>query len=126
MSKKPEGKTKERKKKADGKPADAQPAEFTAKVYRKELKRLHVELVKMQQWVVQEGLKVCIVFEGRDGAGKGGVIKAITERVSPRVFRWWHLLDGTGKPRSLGSAISAFSLAAKWSSWTVAGTTAPA
>lgn len=57
------------------------------KVYAKELKRLHVELVKLQQWVVQKGLKVCIVFEGRDGAGKGGTIKAITERVSPRVFR---------------------------------------
>ena len=51
------------------------------------LKRLHGELVKLQQWVVHEGLKVCIVFEGRDGAGKGGTIKAITERVSPRVFR---------------------------------------
>jgi polyphosphate kinase 2 len=46
-----------------------------------------VELVKLQQWVVKEGLKVCIVFEGRDGAGKGGTIKALTERVSPRVFR---------------------------------------
>lgn len=57
------------------------------KVYEKELKRLHVELVKLQQWVVHKGLKVCIVFEGRDGAGKGGTIKAITERVSPRVFR---------------------------------------
>jgi polyphosphate kinase 2 len=57
------------------------------KDYDKELKRLHVELVKLQQWVVREGLKVCIVFEGRDGAGKGGTIKAITERVSPRVFR---------------------------------------
>jgi len=55
--------------------------------YDKQLERLHVELVKLQQWVVQEGLKVCIVFEGRDGAGKGGTIKAITERVSPRVFR---------------------------------------
>jgi polyphosphate kinase 2 (PPK2 family) len=53
----------------------------------KELRRLHVELVKLQQWVVAKGLKVCIVFEGRDGAGKGGTIKAITERVSPRVFR---------------------------------------
>src|SRR6202042_1357906 len=52
-----------------------------------ELARLHVELVKVQQWVVHKGLKVCIVFEGRDGAGKGGTIKAITERVSPRVFR---------------------------------------
>ena len=50
-------------------------------------KKLHVELVKLQQWVVQQGLKVCVVFEGRDGAGKGGTIKAITERVSPRVFR---------------------------------------
>src|SRR6202161_1090149 len=57
------------------------------KDYLRELGRLHVELVKLQQWVVHKGLKVCIVFEGRDGAGKGGVIKAITERVSPRVFR---------------------------------------
>ncbi|NUB12871.1 polyphosphate kinase 2 [Azospirillum brasilense] len=48
---------------------------------------LHVELVKLQQWVVRKGMKVCIVFEGRDTAGKGGTIKAITERVSPRVFR---------------------------------------
>ena len=57
------------------------------KDYARELKKLHVELVKLQQWVVHKGLKVCIVFEGRDGAGKGGTIKAITERVSPRVFR---------------------------------------
>ncbi|WP_236234814.1 polyphosphate kinase 2 [Pseudomonas tohonis] len=57
------------------------------KVYEKELKRLHIELVKLQQWVVAKGLKVCVIFEGRDGAGKGGTIKAITERVSPRVFR---------------------------------------
>ena len=57
------------------------------KYYQRELKKLHVELVKLQQWVVAKGLKVCIVFEGRDGAGKGGTIKAITERVSPRVFR---------------------------------------
>lgn len=57
------------------------------KEYEKELRRLHVELVKLQQWVVAKGIKVCIVFEGRDGAGKGGTIKAIAERVSPRVFR---------------------------------------
>ena len=56
------------------------------KDYDKELARLHAELVKLQQWVVQKGLKVCIVFEGRDGAGKGGTIQAITDRVSPRVF----------------------------------------
>src|SRR6516162_10370328 len=55
--------------------------------YERELARLHVEFVKLQQWVVHKGLKICILFEGRDGAGKGGTIKAITERVSPRVFR---------------------------------------
>jgi polyphosphate kinase 2 len=57
------------------------------KGYEQELGRLQGELVKLQQWVVHKGLKVCIVFEGRDGAGKGGTIKAITERTSPRVFR---------------------------------------
>src|SRR3984957_241872 len=57
------------------------------KDYSRELKKLHVELVKLQEWIKHRGLKVCIVFEGRDGAGKGGTIKAITERVSPRVFR---------------------------------------
>ena len=60
---------------------------LSSKDYDRKLKKLHVELVKLQQWVVHKGLKVCIVFEGRDGAGKGGTIKAITERVSPRVFR---------------------------------------
>jgi len=57
------------------------------KDYERELARLHVEFVKLQHWIVHKGLKVCIVFEGRDGAGKGGTIKAMTERVSPRVFR---------------------------------------
>src|SRR5207245_2959407 len=57
------------------------------KDYERELKRLHLEFVKLQQWVVHKGLRVCIVFEGRDGAGKGGTIKAMTERVSPRIFR---------------------------------------
>ena len=57
------------------------------KEYEKELRKLHVELVKLQRWVVHEGLKVCVVFEGRDGAGKGGTIKALTERVSPRIFK---------------------------------------
>lgn len=55
--------------------------------YEAALAQLHVELVKLQEWVVHKKLKVCIVFEGRDTAGKGGTIKAITERVSPRVFR---------------------------------------
>ena len=57
------------------------------KMYEAELEKLHVELVKLQRWAVATGAKVCVVFEGRDGAGKGGTIKAITERVSPRVFR---------------------------------------
>src|SRR6476620_1873052 len=62
-------------------------AKLKRKIYEEQLKRLHVELVKLQEWVKDTGAKVCIVFEGRDGAGKGGTIKAITERVSPRVFR---------------------------------------
>jgi polyphosphate kinase len=57
------------------------------KEYERELRRLHGELVAMQEWVKSSGAKICIVFEGRDTAGKGGTIKAITERVSPRVFR---------------------------------------
>jgi polyphosphate kinase 2 len=60
---------------------------LTTKKYEKELRKLHVELVNVQEWVKAKGIKICIVFEGRDGAGKGGTIKAITERVSPRVFR---------------------------------------
>jgi polyphosphate kinase 2 len=70
------------------------------KEYSRELKKLHVELVNLQQWVVEKGLKVCIVFEGRDGAGKGGTIKAITERVSPRVFRVIALPSPTGREKS--------------------------
>jgi polyphosphate kinase 2 len=61
--------------------------ELGNKDYERELKKLHIELVKMQEWVKHAGLKVIIVFEGRDTAGKGGTIKAITERVSPRTFR---------------------------------------
>ena len=60
---------------------------LTRKAYETALAELHVELVKVQLWAQETGAKVCIVFEGRDGAGKGGTIKAITERVSPRVFR---------------------------------------
>jgi len=70
----------DRKDKADS-------GELSNKEYAKAMKALHIDLVNLQQWVQHAGLKVCIVFEGRDGAGKGGTIKAITERVSPRVFR---------------------------------------
>jgi polyphosphate kinase len=57
------------------------------KEFEKTLKKLHVELVKLQEWVKHKNLKIVIIFEGRDAAGKGGVIKRLTERVSPRVFR---------------------------------------
>src|SRR5437868_574413 len=57
------------------------------KKYEKELRKLQAELCRLQDWVVREGLRVIVVFEGRDAAGKGGTIKALTERVSPRVFR---------------------------------------
>jgi len=57
------------------------------KLYEKELRKLQVELCHLQEWVKAKGLKIIIVFEGRDTAGKGGTIKAVTERVSPRVFR---------------------------------------
>jgi polyphosphate kinase len=67
--------------------AEAGLPKLSGKAYARELERLHVELVKLQRWVVHKGLKVCVVFEGRDAAGKGGIIKAITERVSPRIFR---------------------------------------
>jgi polyphosphate kinase 2 len=60
---------------------------LSAKAYERALAKLHAELVKLQLWTVHKGLKACVVFEGRDGAGKGGVIKAMTDRVSPRVFR---------------------------------------
>jgi len=70
------------------------------KDYDKQLEKLHVELVRLQEWVKYKGLKICIVFEGRDGAGKGGTIKAITERVSPRVFRVIALSAPTEREKS--------------------------
>ena len=68
---------------ADGGPLP----KMKTKPYEQEMRRLHGELVAMQEWVKATGAKICIVFEGRDTAGKGGTIKRITERVSPRVFR---------------------------------------
>ena len=85
---------------ADKRGTAAPARELSGKDYERELKKLHVELVKLQQWVVAKGLKVCIVFEGRDGAGKGGTIKAITERVSPRVFRVIALTAPTEREKS--------------------------
>jgi polyphosphate kinase len=70
------------------------------KQYLRELRQLHGELVAMQEWVKASGAKVLIAFEGRDTAGKGGTIKAITERVSPRVFRVVALPAPTERERS--------------------------
>ena len=71
-----------------------------AKKFDRELEKLQGELVKMQQWVIASGAKICIIFEGRDTAGKGGVIKRITERVSPRVFRVVALAAPTEREKS--------------------------
>jgi len=70
------------------------------KAYEKELHKLHVELCHLQEWVKATGAKIIIVFEGRDAAGKGGTIKALTERVSPRVFRVVALPAPTDREKS--------------------------
>ena len=71
---------------AESDPPDGQ-IPINKKIYEKELARLQVELVKLQEWVRQKRLKVVVIFEGRDAAGKGGVIKRITESLNPRVCR---------------------------------------
>ncbi len=76
------------------------PPKLKRKAYEGEMRRLHGELVAMQEWVKASGAKICIVFEGRDTAGKGGTIKRITERVSPRVFRVVALPAPTERERS--------------------------
>src|SRR3954451_20934993 len=66
---------------------DAKSSKLNGEQYESELRKLQAELCTLQDWVKQKGLRVIVIFEGRDGAGKGGTIRAITERVSPRVFR---------------------------------------
>ena len=73
---------------------------MTTKDYEREMRRLHGELVAMQEWVKATGARICIVFEGRDTAGKGGTIKRITERVSPRVFKVVALSAPTEREKS--------------------------
>ena len=99
---------KDKKSKADGKDkvkkasaeANGAPGPMSEKEYQRELKKLHGELAALQEWVKATGTKVCVVFEGRDAAGKGGVIKAIMERVSPRVFRVVALPTPTDRQKS--------------------------
>ena len=109
---KDKGKKKNKKKKQEQELAAEQPqvqaseapgeskANLSNKEFEKALEPLQVELVKMQQWVVATGAKVCVLFEGRDTAGKGGVIKRITERTSPRVFRHVALPAPTEREKS--------------------------
>lgn len=73
---------------------------LSKKFYEKELQRLQIELVKLQEWVKQEGLKVVVIFEGRDAAGKGGVIKRITEKLNPRICRIAALSAPTEKEKT--------------------------
>ncbi len=80
-------KKKEKKAKHHETVSDGKGKKLTSKLYDKELAKLHNELVKLQEWVKTKGLKVVVVFEGRDAAGKGGVIKRITESMNPRVCR---------------------------------------
>ncbi len=69
------------------------------KIYEKELERLQIELIKLQEWISEEGVKVVVIFEGRDTAGKGGTIKRITERLNPRICRVVALQKPTDKER---------------------------
>jgi polyphosphate kinase len=100
MSKKNRNKPKNDETNARAKGEAKPKEEMSGKDYEKEVRRLHEELVCLQSWVKREGVKICVVFEGRDGAGKGGTIKAITERVSPRVFRVVALPAPTERERS--------------------------
>ena len=76
------------------------PEKLGRKAYERALERLQIELVRLQEWLKTTGGKVCILFEGRDAAGKGGVIKAIMERVSPRIFRVVALPPPTDREKS--------------------------
>ena len=85
------GSGKAKKKRKDDRRAESaepeQAGKLKNKVYQKELARLQIELVKLQEWIKHKGLKVVVIFEGRDAAGKGGVIKRITQRLNPRICR---------------------------------------
>ncbi|MFL5931603.1 MAG: polyphosphate kinase 2, partial [Gaiellaceae bacterium] len=77
-----------------------EPKRINKKQYEKELARLQVELVRLQEWISHAGLKVVVIFEGRDTAGKGGTIKRITESTNPRVVRTVALGTPTERERT--------------------------
>jgi len=83
-----------------GKARGVEPDPLTGERYRKELAKLQLDLVKMQEWIVENGLKVLVIFEGRDAAGKGGVIKRITESLNPRICRVVALAKPTERERT--------------------------
>ena len=85
---------------AEGDASSAAKPKMKKKEYEKEMRRLQGELVAMQEWVKATGAKVCIVFEGLDSAGKGGTIRRITERTSPRVFKHIALPTPTEREKS--------------------------
>jgi polyphosphate kinase len=90
------------KSKGDGPPVSGaiEPQRLDRRGYEKELERLQVEFVRLQEWVVHEGLKVVVIFEGRDTAGKGGTIRRITEKTNPRVVRTVALGTPTERERT--------------------------
>ncbi len=98
--KKPDNSVVESSEKQERSERPATTKKMKRKDYERLLDELHVELVKLQEWVKASGAKICVVFEGRDGAGKGGVIKAIMERVSPRTFRVIALPPPTEREKS--------------------------
>ena len=111
-----------------GDPAAGTPRKLKRKEYEAELRVLQGELVAMQEWVKAAGAKIIIVFEGRDTAGKGGTIKRITERVSPRTFRSSRCpRRPTGRSRrcTYSGTWHTSPRLARSSSSTAAGTTAP-
>jgi polyphosphate kinase 2 (PPK2 family) len=99
------------------------------KRYEQELRRLQSELCRLQEWVKYKGLRVMVIFKGRDAAGKGGTIRAITERVSPRIFRLVALPAPTDREKSelyIQRYMEHFPAAGEIVIWDPAGTTAPA
>ncbi len=107
----------------------AHPPEMDRRAYLKELLRLQLELIKLQDWVEATGERVCVLFEGRDSAGKGGVIKRITQRLNPRICRVvaWPSQLNVSAPNGISSDTSIICpLAVKSFYLTGPGTTAPA
>ena len=101
---------------------------LSRKAYERELGRLQIELVKLQEWIRHEGLKVVVLFEGRDAAGKGGTIKRITESLNPRICRVVALgtpPSGSGPSGTSSGTWPSFPPRARWCCSTAAGTTAP-